>query len=187
MQRDPASPLILSASMDEYREGCLKLEKTRHSRVYEAEKRLLYMEHSIMVAYTLEITAAIEEHLANRRITTMKALAENAEKIRRIEQMRFGIAKEDSGQTTWHRKHDMALRGRAGDEKSRLEDELMYDADKSRKSRKGDNRNIRVKIQIELEEADVMADLSELRGEKRPREPEPSSTNPPERKAKKKK
>lgn len=186
-QRDSTSPLIMSATMDEYREGCLKLEKARHARVYEAEKRLIHVEHAINASYVAEVDAAIEEYMAARRAATLKALTDNAEKIRRIEEMRFGISKDDGGQNVWPRKHDMALRGRQADEKFRAEDDIFYDADKARRTRKGDNRNQKVKVQIELEEADVMVDLAELRGEKRPREPEPCSSNPPERKAKKKK
>lgn len=184
---ETAAPLILSATMDEYREGCLKLEKTRHARVYEAEKRLMYMEHAITTAHAKEMRSAYEEYMTSRRAALMKALSENAEKMRVLEEKHYGITREDATQAAWTRKHDMALRGRAGEEKVRLEDEGSFDADKPRKTRKTDTRHQKVKVHLELEEMDILADLAELRGEKRAREPEPQPVPvQPELKKKKK-
>lgn len=184
---DASLPLAHPASMNEYREGCLKLEKTRHTRVYEAEKRLIYMQHAIQTAYANEVQAALEEHRINRRHAVIKSLAENASKIRRLEEMRYGITREDAAQSALARKHDMALRGRAGEEKVRVEEEVAFDPDKPRKSRKTENRHQKVKVNIELDEEEIATDLAGVRGEKRTLEPEAVPACQPERKAKKKK
>lgn len=180
--------------MDEYREGCLKLEKAKHARVYEAEKRMLYMEQVIKWAYFVDVRTALEDHMTNRRGAVCKSLEDVAEKMRRVEELQYGISREDAAAATGtgSRRHDMSLRvrgggGGGGDERMRIDDDVVQEPEKSRKTRKTDNRHQKVKVQIMLEESDILADLAELRGEKRPREPEPAAPNQPERKTKKKK
>lgn len=181
-----------------------------------------------MMSYALEVASALDEHLMSRHVATMKALAENADKIRRVEERRFGFDTHSHHHSHQHangtladglglgyadgwpstlgltgsgggggtggggssKKHDMALRGRAAEDRFRIDDDILYDSERARRSRKGDHRNQKVKVQIELEENDVLADLEELRGEKRPRESDNvAGPNGPERerKAKKKK
>lgn len=223
--REIATLLVLSATMDEYREGCLKLEKARHARVYEAERRLMHMEQSILSTYRAEAEQIFREHMANRLSAARKALVDNAERIRGLERRRYGVRKNDgsdlnvggnggNGSTTGlgdvgngttgtgggagtsngtgfglSRRHDMELRGR--DDKLKSEDDGGMDiGEKPRKTRKTDNKQQKVKVTVELEEQDILSDLAELRGEKRPREPDPAPTSTlhlPERKAKKKK
>lgn len=219
-----ATPLVLSATMDEYREACLKLEKARHSRVYEAEKRLLQMEQTVLSQYENEARRIQEEYEVSRRVATRKALVENADKILSLERRRHGVLKDDDnmdGMWTdnggrglndgvggssisatlgggggnssfgFHnlRKHDFGLRGR--DDKHFGDDEIHVDvSEKPRKTRKAENRHQKVKINIELDEQDILADLAELHGEKRTRDPDAvptSSANQPDRKVKKKK
>lgn len=223
--RELAAPLLLSATMDEYREGCLKLEKARHARVYEAEKRLMHLEQMVVATYRTEADQIHHDHMIIRRAAVKKALIENAQRIRRLERRRYGVAKDDgndasvggnggSGSGTGagdagngapgtgggggasngaglgtSRRHDMELRGR--DDKLKSEDDGGLDAgEKPRKTRKAENKQQKVKVTLELEELDIMADLAELRGEKRPREPDPppaSTLNLPDRRVKKKK
>lgn len=97
--RELATPLVTSATMDEYREGCLKLEKARHARVYEAERRLMHLQQRIVSAYRSEVEHIFQEHMANRRAAARKALIENAQNMRRLERRRFGVRKHDGNES----------------------------------------------------------------------------------------
>ncbi|CAN8067647.1 unnamed protein product [Agarophyton chilense] len=146
--------------LDDYRNECLKLEKKRHARVYEADKRRLYHENVILTMYEMEVDAILDEFEQARRAAMMKMLSENAEKMRQVEELRYGICKDDvvGG---WQRKHEMALRGRGA-----IDDEV----DDGRPARKKRTRSNSVKVNVELDDNQVSDDLAEMRGEKRQRE-----------------
>lgn len=189
----------LTGGLDSYREGCLKLEKVRHARVYEAEKRRLFYEHAIWASYRQSVDTVLDEFRHQRRLVIVRLLCENAEKMKALEELRYKIVKEEpiGG---WQKKHEMSLRGRVQGEaqvdnggannssklvgvKSMLEEdgvlaelEREKDRDKSnRRSRKNDSRQ-KVKLHLQVEEADALSDLADIRGEKRQRESEPAPT-----------
>lgn len=170
-------PSVVTGSLDEYREGCLKLEKVRHARVYEAEKRRIYHESAILETFQREISTIHEEAEMTRRNATMKALADNMEKIRQVEELRYRICKDELA-GGWQRRHEMSLRGR----NNGAEEEYVIDDNNKPRRRKADNR-AKVKVNVELEDDQVLDDLAEMKGEKRARE----EVIVPERRSKKRK
>eukprot|EP00178_Gracilaria_changii_P014127 TRINITY_DN400_c0_g1_i1.p1 TRINITY_DN400_c0_g1~~TRINITY_DN400_c0_g1_i1.p1 ORF type:complete len:435 (+),score=74.07 TRINITY_DN400_c0_g1_i1:4091-5395(+) len=148
--------------LDDYRNECLKLEKVRHARVYEADKRRLYHENVILSMYEMEVEAILDDFEQARRAAMMKMLADNAEKMRQVEELRCGICKDDvvGG---WQRKHEMALRGRGA-----IDDEVDDGRPPRRTTKR--TRSNSVKVNVELDDHQVSDDLAEMRGEKRQRE-----------------
>lgn len=126
----------------------------------------------------------------------MRLLSDNLCKVKHVQGLRFKIMGEDSTASGWNqRKHEMSLRGRGattennGDNsngkssgRSALEEDGLLaeiekdngvkEKEKRGRNRKNDNRQ-KVKVQIEVEESEALHDLALIRGEKRPREPEP--------------
>lgn len=197
-----ATATVLAGSMDEYREGCLRLEKLRHSRMYEAEKRRLYSERTIESTYESQVRAAEEDFEAGRRALVTRLLQDNMEKTRRVEELRYKIVREEPT-NSWTRRHEMSLRGRATGNGEDLQDPgyigrsslrhlgdddvgADHEREKPQRRRKNDNKNSqqpKVKLHLALDEGDVLHDLAEITGEKRVREPDPHQ----ERRVKKRK
>lgn len=150
------SSVVLN-ELDDYRNECLKLEKVRHTRVYEADKRRLYHENVILTMYEMEVAAIMEDFEQTKRAAVHKMLMDNAEKMRQVDELRYGICKDD-----WQRRHDMALRRRSG-----IDDELDEGRPSNRRKR---TRSNSVKVNVELDDHQVSDDLAEMRGEKRQRE-----------------
>lgn len=188
--RDAPHLQTLPGSLDHYRESCLKLEKARHARVYEAEKRKLYSERAIQHTFDHEVHLAWDDYESSRRTVLFRLLQDNLEKVRRVEELRYKIVRDDTA-GVWQRRHEMALRQRGGngeDDYGRRVDEdgVPIENDKPRRTRKNDNKNSqqpRVKVQLHLDESDILMDLAEMTGEKRVREAE----SLPERRSKKRK
>lgn len=205
----PASgglPSVPAGSLDEYREGCLKLEKIRHAKVFEGEKRRLFCENSIESEYQKTVQAVLDEYVKQRNVLVVRMLHENSEKIRHVQELRHKIIRDEgTGGGAWQRKHEMSLRGRGssaennGDSggsrpggRSALEEDGVLaelekenglkEKEKGRSRRKNDNRQ-KVKVAIEAVDDELHVDLALIRGEKRPREPEPAA----ERRSKKRK
>lgn len=197
---------VPSGSLDEYREGCLKLEKIRHAKVFEAEKRRLFHETSVENEYQRNVHAAVDEYLRLRTTLVMKLLRENSCKVKHVQGLRYKIIGDESSVTGWQqRKHEMSLRGRAvaaessgdngnsrpGGRSALEEDGVLAEIErengvreKEKRGRRGKNDNRqKVKVHIEVEESEALHDLALIRGEKRPREPEPVA----ERRTKKRK
>lgn len=179
--RDATAPAIITGNMDEYREGCLKLEKIRHARIFEAEKRRLCSEHAILRSYETEVNAAMEELAAGCRTAVIKALQENSEKVRQVEELRYRICKDDP-QGFFYKKHEMSLRRH--EKEGRHDDDTAFENEKPTKRNKKNDKKEKVRVNIKLEDNQIAGDLAEMRGEKRPREDPPP---PPERKSKKRK
>ncbi|PXF46481.1 hypothetical protein BWQ96_03716 [Gracilariopsis chorda] len=157
----PPSNSICLTELDDYRNECLKLEKVRHARVYEADKRRLYHENVILTMYEMEVAAIIDEFEQAKRSVVLKMLSDNAEKMRQVEELRYGICKDDVV-GAWQRKHEMSLRGRGG-----ADDDLDEGRSHGRRKR---TRSSSVKVNVELDDHQVSDDLAEMRGEKRQRE-----------------
>lgn len=170
----PPSNSICLTALDDYRNECLKLEKVRHARVYEADKRRLYHENVILTMYEMEVAAIVDEFEQAKLSVVNKMLAENAEKIKQVEELRYGICKDDVV-GAWQRKHEMSLRGRGG-----VDDDLDEGRSNGRRRR---TRSSSVKVNVELDDHQVSDDLAEMRGEKRQRE----DGNDRERRSKKRK
>lgn len=123
--------------------------------VYEAEKRFIYRQSSILKSHHRAVSCIIDEYEALKKATVNKILLENTDKIRQVEELRYGILRDD---VLGVKKHEMSLRGRA----EREEDFLLDDKPR----RKKDNRS-KVKLVIQLDDVNVQSDLAEMRGEKR--------------------
>lgn len=102
----------LVGSLDEYRQGCLRLEKARHARMYDAERRLLYHCRTIRNSYDYDVRLAEEEFDQQRRYVAVQMLRENSEKMRRVEELRYKIVRDEVN-GLYSRRHEMSLRGRA--------------------------------------------------------------------------
>lgn len=101
----------LSGSLDKYRQECLRLEKTRHQRIHDAERKLLYQSRIIDREYDDDVRRAYEEYEQSRRMIAVHLLRENGEKMRRVEELRYRIVRDDVS-TMFNRRHEMSLRGR---------------------------------------------------------------------------
>ncbi len=193
-------------SMDEYRDGCLRLEKARHERVYQSEKRRYYAERAIEQSYEWEVRAAEEAYTAGVRAAVERLLERNLKRQQLLEERRFGIAHRPNDNATsgaygnGGRPHGMSLRtrngGGSGDEKKgggngADEEAPTHDGGRaSRRNRKetrngngnggnGGNNHAqpRVKLVMALDEEDVNSDLLKItRGGKRARESENGAT-----------
>eukprot|EP00171_Calliarthron_tuberculosum_P014668 IDg14668t1 len=64
-------------TMDEYRVGCLRLEKVRHEKMFESEKRRLYSERSIERAYEWDVRGADESYASGLKVIMTRMLTEN--------------------------------------------------------------------------------------------------------------
>lgn len=157
----PETPPPPPGRIEDYRLSCLKLEKTRHERVYEAERKLIYSENAVLSTYHLTILQILGDFDAQKRALLTKALTDNAEKTRQVEELRYRICKDDVP-GTWQRRHEMSLRGRSHE---RDEED---DKDKPRRRKE---KQTKVKVNVELDDALVMMDLAEMTGEKRVADP----------------
>ncbi|GAB0498251.1 hypothetical protein MMPV_009592 [Pyropia vietnamensis] len=108
----PARAMV-AGSLEEYRDGCLRLERQRHARVYKAEKQRLHTRASVEDAYLRALAAADDAFDDSLRLVVLCALQENAEKTRRVEELRYKIVRDDP-HGLWQRRHEMSLRGRPG-------------------------------------------------------------------------
>lgn len=184
----------------------MKLEKIRHAKVFEAEKRRLFCENSIESEYQRTVQAVLDDYVKQRNVLVVRMLHENSEKIRHVQELRHKIIRDEGTTGAWQRKHEMSLRGRGssaenngGDSggskpggRSALEEDGVLaelerenglkEKEKGRSRRKNDNRQ-KVKVAIEAVDDELHVDLALIRGEKRAREPEPTA----ERRSKKRK
>lgn len=103
---------VLKGSLDDYRQGCLRLEKARHARLYDAERRVLYYWRAIRNAYDYDVRLAEEEFDQQRRFIAVQMLRENSEKMRRVEELRYKIVRDEVN-GMYSRRHEMSLRGRS--------------------------------------------------------------------------
>lgn len=183
-------------SMDEYRVGCLRLEKMRHEKMYESEKRRLYAERAIERAYEWDVRDADEAYAAGLKAVMMRLLADNALKTRRIEELRFGIipAQEEDNYHYLVRRHEMSLRNRnstafVDEDGNLLDDDHARALRRVRKAesranaaamsrsnarngypKNDDHTQPKVKLHLALDDAAVASDLAKIKGGKRTRD-----------------
>jgi len=126
---------MFPGSMDDYRQGCLRLEKVRHDKLYQSQKRLQYNVKSIEQTFEWEMRQAEEAFAAGCRALVDQYLLENLAKTQRLEESFYGLNHRPSeatiasrgthdyssynGNGGGGRPHGMALRtrGGSGDEK----------------------------------------------------------------------
>jgi hypothetical protein len=101
----------LVGSLDEYRQACLRLEKARHARLYDAERHYLYLSRTVRNTYEFDVRIAEEEFDQQRRNLVVHMLRENTEKMKRVEELRCHIVRDDVN-GMFSRRHEMSLRGR---------------------------------------------------------------------------
>lgn len=178
-----------AGSMDEYRAGCQRLEKERHEKIYEAEKRRLYQERAIDTTFETQVREAEAAYASGVRSLMGRLLQENADRIKRFEEIRFGIIRDDEAPNG--RRHEMSLRGRTHNDddatirrggNGHVDDD---DGRPNRRSRKGDGRaaanHPKVKLHLALDAADVASDMAKITGAKRSRDGETSNERRPKK------
>lgn len=200
----------------------MKLEKVRHARVYDAERKLLFCEASVWDMFQRGVAMVLDDFWRARRLLCIKMVAENMDREKGVEELRYGFVRDDAGGgggnggLGWNRRHEMSLRGRggggdsasadaatwggaknsAGLVRSLLEEdgilaELEREREKERersgggKRRRGGADRQKVKLHLQVDEAEALSDLAEIRGEKRPRDEPHGATG--ERKSKRRK
>lgn len=127
---------MFPSSMDEYRQGCLRLEKFRHDKLFQSEKRYQYANKAIEATYQWELRSCEDDYSAGCRLLVERYLMDNLARTQRIEERRFGIthrpseasiaadtynaARDNDGSANQGRPHGMALRTRngSGDERN---------------------------------------------------------------------
>eukprot|EP00181_Compsopogon_caeruleus_P005132 CAMPEP_0184689948 /NCGR_PEP_ID=MMETSP0312-20130426/30940_1 /TAXON_ID=31354 /ORGANISM="Compsopogon coeruleus, Strain SAG 36.94" /LENGTH=494 /DNA_ID=CAMNT_0027147357 /DNA_START=213 /DNA_END=1697 /DNA_ORIENTATION=+ len=160
-------------SLNELREKCLESERARHSRIFEAEKRRLYAEQVVRWSYAHEVRLVEEEYESARRVLTVRLLQENADKQRRVDELRYKIFRDDPAGIWQHRKHEMSLRGRGDQDDHVFEEHPAAEnhVEKVRQVRKRGGVLVSSEgtrgMRVELDASEVMADLEEIAGERR--------------------
>lgn len=145
---------VFPTNMDEYRQGCLRLEKLRHEKLYQSEKRMHYATKAIEGTYEWELAACEDTYSEGCRALVEGVLMNNLARTQRIEEKRFGISHRPSeasiaaglpenndGNGKDGGKHGMSLRtrGGSGDEKDGGDDGAasnMYPVESGRPSRR---------------------------------------------------
>uniref|UniRef100_A0A7S2ZSR3 Uncharacterized protein n=1 Tax=Rhodosorus marinus TaxID=101924 RepID=A0A7S2ZSR3_9RHOD len=173
-------------TIEEYRALRIRLEKIRHRRIYDGEKRLLYAHKLVKLNYDHEVRLADIEYENARRLLMQRLMQENMEHQRRVEELRYKIIRDDP-HGVYPRKHEMSLRGRgakdagahgahdssiiAGSHSTIIENDSGY-TDQTHQDRGSRNRRRvsidRARVRVELETGEVMDDLAEVFGDRRP-------------------
>lgn len=179
-------------TLDSLREVFWDLEVEVHQKVYESEKMKAYAMSVIDKLHHDTMKETEQNFVAKRKEVTMRYLQENAEKVRRVEELKHKIVRDEE-RTTWQRRHEMSLRGRGA---SADQEQGRGDGDTGtgrglKRSRRG---NIATSTQrthtmnfMHLEPEEVEKDLLAITGGQRFWEKEPESSGQEGGKKKRKK
>lgn len=107
---------MFPSSMDEYRQGCLRLEKFRHDKLFQSEKRYHYATKAIEQTYEWERRSAEEAYSIGCRQLVERVLMENLARMQRLEEKRFGTSHRPSEATMAY--HDNNINYAAGNSNS---------------------------------------------------------------------
>lgn len=156
-------------SMDEYRSNCQRLEKERHEKVYQSEKRKLTNLQKVADDLAEEDRKADAAFAEGLRALQTRLLMINAMQTKRIEDAMWREAAPENADPAGARRHEMSLRTR-GDAENAVDEAPVV----GRRPRKTDARaagtKAQVKIHVALAPSDIAADLARISGTKRGRD-----------------
>ncbi|KAA8495074.1 hypothetical protein FVE85_3315 [Porphyridium purpureum] len=90
----------ISGSVAEYRAGCMQLEKARHSRVFDAQRKRLLGEQRARWVLDHETRLIEEQHEAAVHMLTLSVLQKVFQKQQAVEELLYGIRKPPAASTT---------------------------------------------------------------------------------------
>ncbi|EME30752.1 uncharacterized protein Gasu_19910 [Galdieria sulphuraria] len=100
-------------SLEEYRHRVLHLERIYLTKVYEAERAKLYHAQVAKINYEYDCQQAEEEFELGRRLLITRLLYENADRRRRIEELKYKIVRDENNSYLRLRRHDVGHRTRS--------------------------------------------------------------------------
>lgn len=188
---EDASGLLPPCTTDAFRETCWDLELRRHFEISECERKRLDAMVVVDKLYHEAIRNAEDEYEKKRKDLVLRALHDNSEKLKRVQELRYRLVRDDE-RAAWQRKHEMSLRGRSGisDQDTTKADQEQSNTRPGKRSRRNNgaypvSRMHTMNI-MQLSPEEVARDVELITGRKRPVEKEPEN-NGNERKSKRKK
>jgi len=100
-------------SLDEYRHRVLHLERMYLTKIYEAERAKLYHAQVAKINYEYDCQQAEEEFELGRRLLITRLLYENADRRKRIEELKYKIVRDENSSFLRLRKYDSGHRTRS--------------------------------------------------------------------------
>ncbi|GJQ11802.1 hypothetical protein GpartN1_g3593.t1 [Galdieria partita] len=100
-------------SLEEYRHRVLHLERIYLTKIYEAERAKLYHAQVAKINYEYDCQQAEEEFELGRRLLITRLLYENADRRRRIEELKYKIVRDENNSFSRLRRHDVVHRTRS--------------------------------------------------------------------------